>query len=642
MRGHWSVLLGAVLVVAPMRAAADEPSASEMAREALREAAKAGGLSPLLAKVEALGSGDLNALRIRRDLDALAPARVTKVLEAMTGGATLTGMAGSAATVRVDLLAFASGSRARRYLDSLATSVLLVSRSAGAVTPGAGANGARAGFRGTRAGPSPRLHHAGRWGRWVASAQMDAAALAGPGGRLPDLGVLVDAALEAIAARDATRAEPTVRDAWMDAPVREDAFEEAVAAVESVCRAKFRRRPTFRVPTTEELHAALVREFRAFEPSATEEQIEEAVASIAPRVQGVYLPTSHSLFVLPQNMPAPAESKEVGWAGEVFMRVLFAHELTHALDFERFPMHEIRVAAKDDPGRSMALAAVSEGHAEWVAQKAATDWGIPEGFAFAAATQQRTPCVETLWETTRSVEATRDLFQYQSGLAFFQAVEEARGFAGVEEVFARPPESVEEIDRPALWLDPGTPMPSGYTNEWIENPIAKALPAPAQVLEMLTLRAGLGVHLAFLPEAERKDALRGYEGGHGFRATLGEGGLVDATVLRFATEADALRFVAVLRRVSEAKDRMFAAGVDRFEDAVYEPRVAPDGPQEAFVVTRVLVAGEQRVEVETRTARAGSAVLEMKMVGVGAARRPALRAAYQEHLAALAARARPR
>ena len=279
--------------------------------------------------------------------------------------------------------------------------------------------------------------------------------------------------------------------------------------------------------------------------------------------------------------------------------------------------------------------AVADGHAHWVARKAALAWGIPEAFVTARETQGRTPVVETVFLTARSVKVTRDMFGYQEGLSFFESVEAARGLDGVDEVFARPPTTPEEIDRPELWIDPSKARAPGYEDEWMTNPIAAAIPGPAQLTETITLQSGLRVHLAFLDADEREGALHGFEGGHGFRAVLETGGVVDATVLRFATTDDAQRFATVLRHVSEAKDRALSSGVDRFEDIVYSDGVGADGKQQGFRVSRTIVAKDARLRMENTTGRAGRSILEMNVVDVDPAVVAALHKAYDEYLAQL-------
>lgn len=630
----WLSGLVLLFVAAPLIRAADAPT-SDLAAEVLRGLPGAGGLPAALNKVEPLRAGDLNDLLLRRSLSRLEAVRVDAVLEARVGGATLTTMTAAGGGARLDLLAFATGSRARRYVDSLATTVWL---ERGDVAAGAGAADGRAGFHATTFGPSARIGNVGRWGRWVASAWADLPLRPGPGPapRAFDVAGLVESALAAVAARDAARAEPTVRNPWEDPAARKDAYEEAVAAVESVCRTKFRRRPAFQAPTLTELRDILARALRDGSPGASDEEIAAQAAHVAAGVLGIYIPALNALYVVPGNISGQPAGVEVGWLGEVMMRVIFAHELVHALDAERFSLAALERAAAQDDKRGAALWALTEGHAHWAARKAALAWGIPEAFVTARETQGRTPVVATPYLTARSVAAKRNMFGYEEGLAFFEAVEAARGLDGVDAVFARPPRTPEEIARPELWIDPSKARAPGYEDEWRTNPIAQAIPGPAQLAESITLRSGLRVHLAFLDAAEREGALHGFEDGHGFRAVLDGGAVIDATVLRFATVEDAQRFAVVLRRVSEAKDRAWSSGVDRFDDIVYAEGVGSDGKRPGFRVSRTLVAKGERLHMENTTAPVGRSILEMNVVDADAAVLAALHRAYDEYLARLA------
>ena len=131
--------------------------------------------------------------------------------------------------------------------------------------------------------------------------------------------------------------------------------------------------------------------------------------------------------------------------GPLLRRVL-AHELTHALDDQHFPLQETRVDLRTEQAR--ALQALVEGDAGYVdelyraqlppeAQNAAD--GAVEGLDAVPATAG--PFLALL------------AFPYASGPGFVQALVERGGSSAVDAAFRSPPATSEEILHPELFLE---------------------------------------------------------------------------------------------------------------------------------------------------------------------------------------------
>lgn len=157
-----------------------------------------------------------------------------------------------------------------------------------------------------------------------------------------------------------------------------------------------------------------------------------AAEGAAEVVQGFYDPTEATLYVRADELDAFAES-------------VLVHELTHALDDQHFDLRGRGRPGVADDAR-IAFLALVEGSAAWV----------EAGF------------LATLTPAQRSTVATRDLavtapdlpsyfarrarFPYEAGPAFVEHLLATRGPGSLDEAFARPPETTEQILHPELYL----------------------------------------------------------------------------------------------------------------------------------------------------------------------------------------------
>ncbi len=234
------------------------------------------------------------------------------------------------------------------------------------------------------------------------------------------------------------------------------AFTDACDAVERICGAKFRRRPV-RLAVSEDEFADLfmARENPIVVSLGLEEDDAADARAYAREALAVYDPDRHAAVVRRGSL--------LPWVGRVVnlpderlgaLRLLFTHEATHALDWERFPMREARISRGDAEAR-MAFSTVLEGHAEWVEDRAAREWGLGSVRAMMRPLSTATGEPKDPWAVLGEGSWKRpDAFLYGTGCAFVDAVFAAQGAAGVERLLRDPPRTTRAISMPETWLDP--------------------------------------------------------------------------------------------------------------------------------------------------------------------------------------------
>jgi hypothetical protein len=153
--------------------------------------------------------------------------------------------------------------------------------------------------------------------------------------------------------------------------------------------------------------------------------------------------------------------------------ILLCHELTHALDDQRFDLLAMFRDGELEFDRCLALGALIEGSAESVEMTLRTRGALPlvpisvlldQGERRIAAYLARHDDIPLLL-------ARAFIFQYFSGLVFAETVKRRRleGWAALDEVFAKPPRTTEQVLHPAKYFAgetarPLTPWrPQGWT-----------------------------------------------------------------------------------------------------------------------------------------------------------------------------------
>jgi hypothetical protein len=229
------------------------------------------------------------------------------------------------------------------------------------------------------------------------------------------------------------------------------------------------------------------------------------------------------------------------------MPLVLAHELTHALQDQHFPVLEKLIHASDDDG-DLALRAVVEGDATLA------------GYSYAGAGRR------ALFELARKFEeemrqsmpsfggvpealVEEMLFPYYGGAALVARALEERGWAGVDALYAAPPLSTEQVLHPEKYFTAPDPP-----SDVVLGGLAAAFPDDWKELENNVLGELMTRVLfeRFLPKEDARIAAEGWDGDRFIAYARGDAvAFVWASV--WDSERDAEEFLGGYRRVLAKK-----------------------------------------------------------------------------------------
>lgn len=147
-------------------------------------------------------------------------------------------------------------------------------------------------------------------------------------------------------------------------------------------------------------------------------------------------------------------------AGEIFViaegrfdaleRISYAHEYVHYLQDEAFDLQRLSDSARDDPDRQLALSALVEGGATLVQQQYAL---LTTSRAELVELAAQLSALETGSAETAPFAVQSALeFPYVAGFKFVTALYQAGGSARIDEAFAAPPATTEQVLHPEKYL----------------------------------------------------------------------------------------------------------------------------------------------------------------------------------------------
>jgi len=261
------------------------------------------------------------------------------------------------------------------------------------------------------------------------------------------------------------------------------------------------------------------------------------------QIAGLYDPDGQEFFIS-------------DWTGPDEMRMIMAHELTHALQDQHYHIDVWRDAAKPNDDAELARDAVLEGAAvaamidymlrdqnKSVRDLPTLDPALVMGDAASSPLLSKAPMV------------IRDelLFPYLAGMSFTQAVLKAtNGWPDFGRVFANPPASTQQIMHPDLYLN-------GVTRAPVTLPdFSGLLPADWKKLDE-NLMGEFGLQEILKQFLQEKDALNIAPTWAGDRYAIFENQQTKQDLLvfrlRLTSDADAARFFDSYSDVLAAKDK---------------------------------------------------------------------------------------
>jgi len=408
------------------------------------------------------------------------------------------------------------------------------------------------------------------------------------------------------------------KSAWQDEALVKRRFTEAMDAVEAASGVTYPTRPTVRISTRKAVVAILEEELRGIASAVGgEDAIQGAVETVSRGLLAKYDLDAHVVHVIPENVAWVVKtigSDELG--GEDALRVILVHECTHALDFPRFGWTAMR-PKWSTPDEQKAFGAVVEGHAQWVAEKVAADWGLSKAFdAFTASITFVPSGQNAAVEAIAKGMAAEAGFAYLQGHAFLKAVFAAKGLEGVLAVLRDPPRDTRSIERPALFL---TPEASDVSVDLA--PILAAfrplLPEPGWKLQTSRiLQAALRSQVEGLPAQEVAHVFDGYRDGQALVGNDPTGGAqVIVLALLYDAEDQAQRWTRADVALSRNKDEKLKTGSVRITASDYAPGAGPGGRLPGTVATKTVRVGSEEITAVVHFTSVGRVAFEIALTG---------------------------
>lgn len=244
----------------------------------------------------------------------------------------------------------------------------------------------------------------------------------------------------------------------------EAAYADARAACKAVLGAELTKLPVLELVTVEKLASVIAAENAPLvalrEPDADKaaRQIEALGKELAPFTYAKYAWSSKSFLVVPETWEKNAELLErPDLTADHALRAVMVHELSHALDDQKFDLGACLLQANTADAVT-AFNAVIEGHAQLQARRVCKVRGWIDGFdSFTSSISALPKNLKDDGEglaMLRRAAAAQIGSAYIDGERFAQAIVEARPKTGSSDIFRSPPRDADTILNPEWYLDP--------------------------------------------------------------------------------------------------------------------------------------------------------------------------------------------
>ncbi len=429
-------------------------------------------------------------------------------------------------------------------------------------------------------------------------------------------------------------AKDTAAAPWTDAKLLEKHLGLACDVVEAICEAKYMERPTVRISKPADLVKALVEDLADLPEALVSKALRRPLAeAMSTAMMAKYDHETNVIHVVAEALDGVNERRkgknQIGLDG---LRILLVHEAAHALDFQRFDFPGQR-KKRTTLDQHLALNAVVEGHAQWVAEQAANRWKRKAAFTSVTLAILGAEIEGSdLEKATHATQLAATRFAYGEGHTFFQAVVAARGKDGREEALRNPPTRSQEIERPALWLE------TGEEQAPVElKPILGAF-RPVVGDKVWTVQTQRVIKLMLqgqavrVPEAHRKDFLAGFEDAQMLVGVVpGEDAQAVAMVLVFDSAANAKLFVSHERLILENAK---ATPTVTFETKVFTDGAGTGERLPGMYLHRIAKTAGTEIHVHQEVFHVGRVACELLVVNLQGATRARMDAVV-DHAAAV-------
>jgi len=183
-------------------------------------------------------------------------------------------------------------------------------------------------------------------------------------------------------------------------------------------------------------------------------------------------------------------------------QMVLAHELTHALQDQHFDLEKTLDKLKDNDDRSLALSAVAEGDATLAGFDYVLGGIDPATIQSLVSDLSHLPAefVKEAPDIPRGVSEPV-VFEYSAGSKFVGYALRRGGWAAVDALYAKPPQSTRQIMHPELYFEHFTP-PVKVVFGCVDNPFDGWRKAEDDTLGEFLLQVLLKLHLKHEAEAE--------------------------------------------------------------------------------------------------------------------------------------------
>jgi hypothetical protein len=406
----------------------------------------------------------------------------------------------------------------------------------------------------------------------------------------------------------------TLRAAWasdaLDAESLARAVDEILPLVELHAGRRFVTKPqvtladgaSFAAVVAEENRLIYDRVFAASPEAVRHKLADDSAWSTQHMVLGKYGILNDTLYMSPEPLRAAAAQLPGDRLHDV-VRVILAHELTHALQDQHTPFDGLLAGVRDQD-HLWASSGSWEGFATWVEQKVAHDLGLDDVFWSVAGLQGWGP------DGLTNPMSFQTWAVYGQGRRFVEH-HAAAGPEHLWSVLGKPPQRTGMLFRPADYTASPPPPPVDFSPA-LAGAEAK-LTSQVEWASMITTLGDLelrGEAILGHTEAELDELMAHLVYAQKLEGTLPDRG-VEARILLFDDEAWPKRYLDLLRAQASAEADRKGEAYDVPIEVSYEPYPLPDLAidDSTMRTTRIPIGGGRHLEARAAWVVRGRVVL---------------------------------
>ncbi|MCB9912871.1 MAG: hypothetical protein H6827_07750 [Planctomycetes bacterium] len=217
----------------------------------------------------------------------------------------------------------------------------------------------------------------------------------------------------------------------------------------------------FEIADVETIQRVLKGNLQAPLPTNGERQVNEGlVQAISHALVGIYdYAKTKRVYICPTNLENNARLLGITDLNEPdAMYAVMLHEGAHAIADRRFGLRDFLAKAMEhDEDAGLAADAMVEGYAQYVARQICTKTGKLKGLeSFTRSISAIPPVADASQRALLELQVSQSTFSYTEGERFVQAVADALGEPGIQQIFATPPKSRTDVAQPSWYLHPET------------------------------------------------------------------------------------------------------------------------------------------------------------------------------------------